>query len=571
MGKSAKKANVAVSPAKSAKKGKRDADVALEKQENAKKIKRELEAVVKKPKVEEKKAPAKAPPKKVENSSSSEDESSSDDEQPAVPIKKAPATVPKNDKVPAKPIVKESSSSEESDGSEESSDDEPSAKVVGQTKKPPANAAKNGSVKAAAKKEESSDESETESDSDGSDSSSEEDNVGTLFVHVKVATKASLKAEKVPAPESKKAAVVAAKKKANSSDSSESEDESSEESDEETPQKKATLSTKMDQGSDEDDTSDDSDDDSSEDEPTNKKKTKKDTDVKMVDAPSANSNNKPQTPAAQKTGGSKTLFAGNLSYDVEKGHVEEFFKECGEVVDVRLSFDHEGNFKGYGHVEFASEEVAAKGILLVLLEQPMALELNGQELLGREIRLDMAREKGAYTPQNSNGNNSFQKGGRGQSQSLFIRGFDKSLEEDQIRSSLEEHFGSCGEITRISVPKDYESGAPKGIAYMDFKESDGLSKALELNGSELDGYSLTVEEARPKADGGSFSGGRGGGGRSGGGFSGGRSGGRGGRFGGRDGGGRFGGGRRGGGRGGGGRGRGTSYSGAGKKKTFGDD
>ncbi|KAK1277369.1 Nucleolin 2 [Acorus gramineus] len=556
MGKSAKKANVAVSPAKSAKKGwsrsplvsgidlylerlffydikkkgKRDADVALEKQENAKKIKRELGAVVKKPKVEEKEAPAKAPPKK-----------------PAVPVKKAPATVPKNDKVPAKPTVKESSSSEES------SDDEPSAKVVGQTKKPPANAAKNGSVKAAAKKEESSDDSETESDSDGSDSSFEEDN--------KAATKASLQTKKVPAPESKKAAVVAAKKKANSSDSSsESEDEGSEEGDEETPQKKTTLSTKMDQGSDEDDTSDDSDDDSSEDEPTNKQQTKKDTDVKMVDgAPSANSNIKPQTPAAQKTGGSKTLFAGNLSYDVEKGHVEEFFKECGEVVDVRLSFDHEGNFKGYGHVEFATEEVAAK-----------ALELNGQELLGREIRLDMAREKGAYTPQNSNGNNSFQKGGRGQSQSLFIRGFDKSLEEDQIRSSLEEHFGSCGEITRISVPKDYESGAPKGIAYMDFKESDGLSKALELNGSELDGYSLTVEEARPKADGGSFSGGRGGGGRSGGGFSGGRSGGRGGRFGGRDGGGRFGGGRRGGGRGGGGRGRGTPY-GAGKKKTFGDD
>ncbi|KAK1307912.1 Nucleolin 2 [Acorus calamus] len=547
MGKSAKKANVAVSPAKSAKKGKRDADVALEKQENAKKIKRELEAVVKKPKVEEKKAPAKAPPRKVENSSSSEDESSSDDE-PAVPVKKAPATVPKNDKVPAKPTVKESSSSEESDSSEESSDDEPSAKAVGQTKKPPAKAAKNGSVKAAAKKEESSDDSETESDSDGSDSSSEEDNVGTLFVHVKAATKASLQTKKVPAPDSKKATVVAAKKKANSSDnSSESEDESSEESDEQTPQKKTTLSTKMAQGSDEDDTSDDSDGDSSEDEPTNKQQTKKDTDVKMVDAPapSANSNNKPQTPAAQKTGGSKTLFAGNLSYDVEKGHVEEFFKDCGEVVDVRLSFDHEGNFKGYGHVEFATEEVAAK-----------ALELNGQELLGREIRLNMAREKGAYTPQNSNGNNSFQKGGRGQSQSLFIRGFDKSLEEDQIRSSLEEHFGSCGEITRISVPKDYESGAPKGIAYMDFKESDGLSKGLELNGSELDGYSLTVEEARPKADGGSFSGGR--------------SGGRGGRFGGRDGGGRFGGGRRGGGRGGGGRGRGTPY-GSGKKKTFGDD
>lgn len=80
------------------------------------------------------------------------------------------------------------------------------------------------------------------------------------------------------------------------------------------------------------------------------------------------------------------------------------------------------------------------------------------------------------------------------------------------------------------------------MAYMDFKDSDSFSKALDLNESELGGYCLTVEEARPRGDN-----------RDGGDRSGGRSGGRGGgRFGGRDGGSRFGG-RRGGGRGGGGR------------------
>lgn len=33
----------------------------------------------------------------------------------------------------------------------------------------------------------------------------------------------------------------------------------------------------------------------------------------------------------------------------------------------------------------------------------------------------------------------------------------------QIRSALEEHFGSCGDITRMSIPKDYDSGAIKGF------------------------------------------------------------------------------------------------------------
>lgn len=85
---------------------------------------------------------------------------------------------------------------------------------------------------------------------------------------------------------------------------------------------------------------------------------------------------------------------------------------------------------------------------------------------------------------------------------------------------------------------------------MDFKDSESFKKALELNESELGGYYLTVDEAKPRVDN------RDGGGRGGGGW------GSGGRSGGRDGGGRFGGGRRGGrggggGRFGGGRGRGT--------------
>ena len=72
---------------------------------------------------------------------------------------------------------------------------------------------------------------------------------------------------------------------------------------------------------------------------------------------------------------------------------------------------------------------------------------------------------------------------------------------------------------------------------MDFREQDAFSKALELDGSELGGYSLTVDEAKPRGDSG-WSGGKDSAGRGGGRF-GGQRGGRGGR-------GRGGGGRRGG-------------------------
>jgi len=207
-------------------------------------------------------------------------------------------------------------------------------------------------------------------------------------------------------------------------------------------------------------------------------------------------------------------------------------------------------------VEFATEEAAAK-----------AMDKNGEDLLGRSVRLDFAQERGAPGSKpdfKSRNNQQEQKSGS----TAFVRGFDKNQEEDDIRNSLAEHFGDCGSIENIRIPKDYDSGTVKGFAYVEFKDNASLSKALELGTDEL-----SVEEAMSSRSGG----GRDGSGRRGGRGFGGRS------FG--DGGGRFSGGRgRGGGRGtprGRGRGdrnggRGTpkfnmASSGSGKKTTFGDD
>ena len=117
----------------------------------------------------------------------------------------------------------------------------------------------------------------------------------------------------------------------------------------------------------------------------------------------------PATPQVQSTG-SKTLFVSNLSFSIQKEDVEHFFKDAGEVVDVRFSSDADGRFKGFGHVEFATPEAAQK-----------ALKVNGKDLLGRAVRLDLARKRGAYTPYNGKESNSFQKGGS-QAQTIFVRG-----------------------------------------------------------------------------------------------------------------------------------------------------
>ncbi|GMP62937.1 hypothetical protein CsSME_00024846 [Camellia sinensis var. sinensis] len=266
--------------------------------------------------------------------------------------------------------------------------------------------------------------------------------------------------------------------------------------------------------------------------PNSKSPNKNDSDVDMVNAVSLKTESRqadaefgkkvPQTPVTQvQTEGSKTLFVANLSFSVEQTDVEDFFKDAGEIVQIRFALDYEGAFKGYGHVEFATVAAAQK-----------ALKLDGQDLLGRRVRLDLAKERGSYTSNSGMERNSYQKSGRAPGQTIFIRGFDKSSGEDQVRSALEEHFASCGGISRVTIPKNYVGDELKGIAYIDFKDSDSFNKALELNGSELGGYTLMVEEAKRRVDNRDYTGSGRGGERSSGRFGAGRFGESGGRFGG---------------------------------------
>ncbi|KAF2565653.1 hypothetical protein F2Q68_00024127 [Brassica cretica] len=85
------------------------------------------------------------------------------------------------------------------------------------------------------------------------------------------------------------------------------------------------------------------------------------------------------------TGGSKTLVAFNLSFQVERSDVEEFFKEAGQVVDVRFAKSKygDGRFLGFGIVEFATAGEALK-----------ALEFHGRPLLGRQMRLNVSKQRG---------------------------------------------------------------------------------------------------------------------------------------------------------------------------------
>src|SRR5581483_2872118 len=95
---------------------------------------------------------------------------------------------------------------------------------------------------------------------------------------------------------------------------------------------------------------------------------------------------------------------------------------------------------------------------------------------------------------------------------LFVGNMNYQTTESDLRSLFEQF----GEITRVQVMTDRETGRSRGFGFVEMADDDAAAQAMAaLNGRELDGRALNVNEARPKPE---RSGGGGGGyGRSGGG------------------------------------------------------
>jgi RNA recognition motif-containing protein len=107
---------------------------------------------------------------------------------------------------------------------------------------------------------------------------------------------------------------------------------------------------------------------------------------------------------------------------------------------------------------------------------------------------------------------------------LFVGNIPHSTTEAELRTLFEPH----GKIDQVSVVTDRETGRSRGFAFVEMADPSEAEKAIAaLNGKELGGRALNINEARPKTERSnsgprSGSGGRpGGGGRSGGGRSGG--------------------------------------------------
>ena len=93
---------------------------------------------------------------------------------------------------------------------------------------------------------------------------------------------------------------------------------------------------------------------------------------------------------------------------------------------------------------------------------------------------------------------------------IYVGNLSFDTTEDQLR----EAFESFGEVSSVNIISDRNTGQPRGFAFVEMADNESGAKAIaDLNGQEMSGRTLNVNEARPKEDRGGRGGNRGGGGR----------------------------------------------------------
>ncbi|HMC75076.1 MAG TPA: RNA-binding protein [Terriglobales bacterium] len=80
---------------------------------------------------------------------------------------------------------------------------------------------------------------------------------------------------------------------------------------------------------------------------------------------------------------------------------------------------------------------------------------------------------------------------------LYVGNLPHSTTESELRSAFEAHVA----VDKVSIVTDRETGRARGFAFVEMTNASEADKAIAaLNGTDLGGRTLTINEAKPKSD-----------------------------------------------------------------------
>ena len=175
--------------------------------------------------------------------------------------------------------------------------------------------------------------------------------------------------------------------------------------------------------------------------------------------------------------GTKKIYMGNIPFQVTKEEIKDFFSSYGEVVDVYIPQNPDtGVGRGFAFVTMKEEDAMA------------AIEAtNGADFGGRTLVVNEPLPPGKKAPAR-----------KSNTTKLYVG----NLSFYTVVETLEDIFGEFGPVVDCYLPEDAATGGSRGFGFVTMAREDALNAIKEIDGCEVDGRVIRVNEAQPKGGGG---------------------------------------------------------------------
>ncbi|KAJ6692504.1 RNA BINDING PROTEIN [Salix purpurea] len=185
-------------------------------------------------------------------------------------------------------------------------------------------------------------------------------------------------------------------------------------------------------------------------------------------------------PSVRKSGAGN-IFIKNLDKAIDHKALHDTFSVFGNILSCKVATDPSGQSKGYGFVQFDSEEAAQKAI-----EKLNGMLMNDkQKKYEREVELKQRFEQSMK-----------EAADKFQGANLYVKNLDDSIGDEKLK----ELFSPFGTITSCKVMRD-PSGISRGSGFVAFSTPEEASRALlEMNGKMIASKPLYVALAQRKED-----------------------------------------------------------------------
>ncbi|KAF3324431.1 polyadenylate-binding protein 7 isoform X2 [Carex littledalei] len=169
------------------------------------------------------------------------------------------------------------------------------------------------------------------------------------------------------------------------------------------------------------------------------------------------------------------LFVKNLNLSCDNERLDEIFAKVGTVLSVKVVRNIDGSSRGYGFVQFETEELADAAIVAFHDKIVDGNKLSVKHFVKKSDRMGTSPD--GFT-------------------NLYIKNLDEDIDEELVRLK----FSQFGPIVSVMIARD-DNGISKGFAFVCFENPDSAKKAVDtMNGLPLGNKALYVSKAQKKGE-----------------------------------------------------------------------